>query len=222
MRNAQMDSFSELRDVCEKHDIPVFVQSYRRLNNYTEKVRELGVIVDNRPLADSLIWRYKTYFKTIRQRTASGLRHNAVIVLQFDPLVVVAADHHLNDLTQIAGGQNPFAYDQLPYKVVSADSMLSRNPEFIFLPRTGDGETMNNFMQTDERFQHLQAVKTRRVFAYEPRMYLVPGPNLIHALQEMTAAMHTEADAGMLYIDLFSQPIQDHTAQDDGQEGRLY
>lgn len=221
MRNNQVGDFPKLVELCQQLQIPVIVQRFTDMRGIGREMQQLGALVDARAQADTLQQRFEHYFRDLQLATLGKTRYQTIIVLQLEPLVVVGGGHHLSQLLGLTGARNPYAYDKAPYLVISPDSLVARDPDFIYLPRT-DFNVMNSFLASDSSFLQLRAVRERRVFAYDPRQFLVPGPKLVFAAEELVAALHPEADVVNLYQKHFPEQRTRNTSIDDEDERRLY
>jgi iron complex transport system substrate-binding protein len=136
------------------------------------------------------------------QRQASPLnRTRAMFVIgrtpnRLDGLVVVGKATYLNEIIEIAGGENIFRDAPSPYPSVSLEEVLARNPEVIV--DMGDMSDTVNVTQEHQRqvvglwqrMSSLTAVKQHRVFAVASDIYVVPGPRIVNAAEAFLEMLH--------------------------------
>jgi iron complex transport system substrate-binding protein len=109
---------------------------------------------------------------------------------QLTGLVVVGRDSYLNELIDLAGGHNIFADAPVSYPKISAEEILSRQPDVIIdmgdMADT-DGVSAGHLAEVRalySKLPQLTAVKTGRVFAVASDIYVVPGPRVVDAARE--------------------------------------
>jgi iron complex transport system substrate-binding protein len=151
-------------------------------------------------LADSI----RTRLDAIGQRAAGLPRVRTMFVVgrslnRLDGMIVVGKASYLNEVIALAGGTNIFSDAVAAYPEVSLEEVLARNPEVIL--DMGDmADTVNVTEQHKrvvvalwQRLPSVAAVKSRRVFAIASDIYVVPGPRVVNAAQEIFGMLHPEA-----------------------------
>jgi iron complex transport system substrate-binding protein len=118
---------------------------------------------------------------------------------RLDGLMVVGQSSYLNDIIEIAGGQNVFGDASAAYPKVSLEEILSRNPDVII----DMGEMAQTVGVTDvqkrnvtalwNRMATIAAVRNKRVHAVASDIFVVPGPRVVLAAQEFFEILHPEA-----------------------------
>ena len=108
---------------------------------------------------------------------------------RLDELFVMGRASYLNEVIEIAGGENVFRDASAAYPQVSLEEVLSRNPEVI----VDMGEMGQTIGVTPEqkravealwqRLSSLAAVKSGRVHAVASDIFVVPGPRVVDAAQ---------------------------------------
>jgi ABC-type Fe3+-hydroxamate transport system substrate-binding protein len=106
---------------------------------------------------------------------------------------------YLNELIDIAGGENVFLESVAPYPKVSIEELLARDPEVI----VDMGEMADTVGVTDEqkrkvvrlwqRYPSLAAVKHGGVHSIASDIYVVPGPRMVEAAEAFARMLHPEA-----------------------------
>jgi iron complex transport system substrate-binding protein len=137
----------------------------------------------------------------IRSRLAALPKARMMFVIgrspdRLDGLVVVGRASYLNEMIEIAGGENVFRDAQAAYPEVSLEEVMARNPEVIV--DMGDmSDTVGvteqhtrNVIVLWDRIPTLAAVKQHRVFAVASDIYVVPGPRVIDATKAFAEMLH--------------------------------
>lgn len=137
----------------------------------------------------------------IRNRVAGLPRVRMMFVIgrspnRLDGLVVAGRASYLNEVIEIAGGENVFRDALAGYPEVSLEEVMARNPEVIV--DMGDmsdtvsvtAEHKRSVIALWDRIPNLAAVKEHRVFAVASDIFVVPGPRVIEAAKAFAEMLH--------------------------------
>jgi iron complex transport system substrate-binding protein len=150
-------------------------------------------------LADTM----RSSIESIRARTAKLPPTKMTFVVgrslnRLDGLIVVGRGAILNEIVEIAGGQNVFHDALAAYPMISLEELIARNPQAIV-----DMGDMSDTVGVTEahkrevvslwsRLATIDAVKRGRVYAVASDIYVVPGPRLVDAAREFLRMLHPE------------------------------
>ena len=115
---------------------------------------------------------------------------------RLDGLVVAGRASYLNEVIEIAGGENIFRDAMAAYPKVSLEEVMARNPEVIvdmgdMADTVGVTEAhKRNVIALWDRVPTLAAVKQHRVFAVASDIYVVPGPRVVDAAKAFAEMLH--------------------------------
>jgi iron complex transport system substrate-binding protein len=140
----------------------------------------------------------------IRQR-ASRLKPVRVMFVigrtpnRLDGMVVAGKASYLDELIQLAGGDNVFRDSVAAYPAVSLEEVMARNPDVVI--DMGDmSDTVNvsdehkrGVVALWQRASMLTAVKQHHVFAVAADIYVVPGPRVVEAARAFFEMLHPES-----------------------------
>lgn len=100
----------------------------------------------------------------------------------------------LDQMVEIAGGENVFAHLEGGYADVAFEDIVKANPDVILSPmwpNAGDEEVTTIFeIMTREGFADISAVKTSRVLYYDSSLFKRYGPRSITAIQKLAYLLH--------------------------------
>jgi iron complex transport system substrate-binding protein len=163
-------------------------------------IRVVGDATGVAPRATQLVESIRSKLEQIRQRTALP-RTRVMFVIgrtpnRLDGLVVVGKASYLNEIIQIAGGENVFRDAVAAYPTVSLEEVLSRNPRVIV-----DMGDMSDTVDVTEvhkrevvglwqRMSTVEAVKQHHVFAVASDIFVVPGPRVVNAAEAFLEMLH--------------------------------
>jgi iron complex transport system substrate-binding protein len=164
-------------------------------------IKEVGAATGTERAATALTEKIRQGLATIRMRVTGLPRVRMMFVVgrspdRLDGLVVVGRASYLNEVIEMAGGENVFRDAVAPYPEVSLEEVMARNPQVI----VDMGDMSDTVGVTEQhkrsvialwdRIPTLAAVKQHRVFAVASDMFVVPGPRVIDAAQAFAEMLH--------------------------------
>lgn len=177
----------------DQHDIAAIYTSIRQVGAAT------GVAGRATQLIDSI----RGGLDAIRAQAAPFSRTRVMFVVgrtpgRLDGLIVAGKASYLNEVIEIAGGENIFRDASAAYPEVSLEEVMARNAGVIVdIGDMGDEVAVSPQHQREvvalwQRVPSVEAVKHHRVFAIAPDQYLVPGPRVVDAARAMFRMLHLE------------------------------
>ncbi len=184
-------AFEQHRDLARR----LRRMGYNCLVVHIEKVDDLfaaiaviGDATGAAPQATQLRDRLKAEIDQVRATTAGMPRVKVLWVVQRDPLRVAGRDTFINELIELAGGENAIGPTLQKYPSVGAEQVIAAAPEVIIEPTMGGS--------LDE--QHRQASVYWRRFAKVPaaageRVYVIDGDMVSRLSPRLPAGIATIA-----------------------------
>ncbi len=154
--------------------------------------------------ADALCARMRSELATIQAKVAPLPRRRVLFLVgrtpgRIEDLIAAGRASHLNELMEIAGGENVFRDSIAAYGKIPLEELLARNPEVI----VDMGEMSETVGVTDaqkravvelwNRYPALAAVREHRVYAVASDIFVVPGPRVVDAARALARMFHPEA-----------------------------
>ncbi|MBM3775618.1 MAG: hypothetical protein FJW37_10720, partial [Acidobacteria bacterium] len=148
--------------------------------------------------------RIRAELERVRALTAALPRRRVMFVVGRNPgtlqnVIAVGSSSYLNEIIELAGGENVFRSSVGAYPKVSLEEILARNPEVI----VDMGEMAQTVGVTEaqkqavaalwHRYPVLAAARNGRVFAVASDIFVVPGPRVVEAAREFARMLHPEA-----------------------------
>ena len=156
-----------------------------------ESIRIVGQATGATAQAARLTQQIRGDLEAIRARAARQSRTRV--------LFVAGGASYLNEIIDIAGGENVFRDAKAAYPMVALEEILARNPEVIVdMGEMGDTvgvtEAQKRAVQNLwTRMSSVAAVRNRRVHAVASDIFVVPGPRVVAAASEFLTLLHPEA-----------------------------
>ncbi len=163
----------------------------------------VGKATGTETAAAKLTARVQGQLEAIRAKAAALPRTRIMFVVgrtpnRLDGLIVMGRASYLNEIIDIAGGENVFRDANAAYPQVSLEEVLARNPDVI----VDMGEMAETVGVTAAqkravvalwgRMGSIAAVKAGRVHAVASDMFVVPGPRVVDAARAFFELLHPE------------------------------
>jgi iron complex transport system substrate-binding protein len=167
-----------------------------------DAIRKMGNAAAVPDRAEALVARIQGELDAVRARTAKLPRRRVVFIAgrtpgRIEDLIAAGRTSHLNELLEIAGGENIFR-DAVPtYSKVSLEAFIARDPEVIIdmgemAETSGVTEAQKRAVEAlwAARMPQLSAVRRKRVYAVASDIFVVPGPRIVDAAREFARMLH--------------------------------
>lgn len=164
-------------------------------------IRVVGDATGAQAAAAKLNQSIQTKLAAIQKRVAGLPRTRVMFVIgrtpnRLDGLIVVGSASYLNQVIDLAGGENVFRDTRAAYPSVGLEEVLARNPQVVVdmgdMSDTTDvtDQHKREVVNLWQRLGTLDAVKNHRVFAVASDIFVVPGPRVVNAAEEFARMLH--------------------------------
>lgn len=169
-----------------------------------ESIRVVGQATGATVRASELIATIRAGLDSVRARAAGFKRTRMMLVVgrtpgRLDGLIVVGKASYLNEVIEIAGGENVFRDARAAYPEVSLEEVMARSAEAVVdMGDMGDNvaitpEESREVIALWQRASSVSAVRNHRVYPIAPDGFLVPGPRVVNAARALLAMLHPES-----------------------------
>ena len=103
-------------------------------------------------------------------------------------IFAVGPGTYLNEVIELAGGENVFADSPVPYPTVNMEEIIHRNPDLIIDMGHDklDTEAQRHAVrQLWKKMAVLRAVQANAVFPTSAGHFVVPGPRVVDAVRDI-------------------------------------
>lgn len=190
-------------ETLERLGIPVVSVKVRNFEDLYAHILQLGDILDRQEKARLLVDDIRRRVAAISQRVAGIPQDKKVCVYWevFDePLMSCGPRSIIGQLITLAGGRNIFddLTDEFPQ--VSAEAVITRDPELIMGPELMRARSLTlERVRSRPGWSGIKAVREARLVILPDDAVARPGPRLVEGLALIAKA---------LYPELFKEPVQ--------------
>ena len=175
---------------------------YRVLTLKIEKIEELsaaiqkiGIATNYKQRADELVKNIENQLNDLQSKLGSTNKVKVLWVLQVEPLRVAGRNTFVNELVELAGGENAIGPTIQQYPPIGTEELLVCGAEVIIQSAMGK----NNIAEQQQaakvfwsKWPNLPAVKNNRIYVVEPDTILRLGPRLPQGLGTIIRCLHPD------------------------------
>lgn len=165
----------------------VQVFSTYRVADVARVVRELGEVAGTSSVADPLALQFERGFDALRREYRGRAPLTAFIEISSRPLYTVNGKQILSEIVELCGGRNVFGYLNDLAPQISIEAVLAVNPQVIL----SVDETATNVDEEWRRWNDIEAVRTRNVFALPANELARPTTRLLDGARNVCRALET-------------------------------
>jgi iron complex transport system substrate-binding protein len=192
----------DLKQQLARAGIGVYDYRHAGLADVTATIRALGDRTGTSERAAAVAAEIERGLAGIKQRVAGRPRPRTLLVfgrerLALRGLYASGGIGFLNDMLDVAGGNNVFADVKIQAVQASTEQILARRPEIILETRAANSAWPSGDRQAElnvwSALGSVPAVRTHRVlFLFDDRI-VIPGPRVVDGTRAMAEAIHPEA-----------------------------
>jgi iron complex transport system substrate-binding protein len=168
----------------------VATAAYRvdRIADFQRVTRALGALTGDTLAARTMVDSVRATLDRVRAATATLPKPTVFWPLYDQPLLAVGSGSYLNELIEIAGGANIYAFMSAPSPRITLEDLVQRDPEVILLAPASRERYL-----VDPRWRTLRAMRSGRVLSVDTTLVLRPGPRLGEAARSLAMLLHPDA-----------------------------
>jgi iron complex transport system substrate-binding protein len=166
-----------------------------KVNDLFDAIERIGSAAGGRQQANELISRIKTRLQHLEDLVGAGPKVRVLWVVQREPLRVAGRDTFVNEMIEMAGGENAIGPTVNKYPPIGSEQVVACNPEVIIEPAMApqDIESQRKAsLQYWSKFQHVSAVEERRIRVIDGDTVSRLGPRLYEGTEAIARCLRPE------------------------------
>jgi iron complex transport system substrate-binding protein len=156
-------------------------------------VREIGDATGSQKRADEVIKEMRSQLAAVEAQFQLARKVKVLWVVQSEPLRVASTNTFLNELIELAGGENAVGPTVQQYPEIGTEQLLTSGPEVIIQSAMGAAPIASQQKAADlfwRRWPGLPAVQNRRIYVVDPDTILRLGPRLPEGINTIGDCLH--------------------------------
>ena len=152
--------------------LPVLAVDAASVDETIAQIRLLGRVTGRGSAGEALAKSLEARVQVVQPR----VRRTVYIEVWYEPVIAAGGSTLIHDLTRRAGGANIFG-DLRGYPQIPVESVLTRNPQVIFLLYAGRDQLV-----TRAGWRAIDAIRSNRVYELPASLVSRPGPRIADGL----------------------------------------
>lgn len=192
----------DLRRQLQRAGIPVLTFQHGGLIDVMEMIRTIGRRIGREHEGKSLVTQLESGLDAVSRRVAGKPRPRTLLVFAREPaalrgIYASGGAGFLHDMLTIAGGDNVFgSIEGERVSQVSSEAILTAAPDVVIEIRNEglfDPDSLAMERVVWQRFSTVPAVRSNRVYFLSGSEFVVPGPRVLEAVEQLAKLLHPDA-----------------------------
>jgi iron complex transport system substrate-binding protein len=163
-----------------------------KINDLFNAIEIIGAATGRRRHANELISRIKAKLQQLASMVGAGPKVRVLWVVQREPLRVAGRDTFVNEMIELAGGENAIGPTVHKYPPIGSEQVIACNADVIIESAMGREDIENQrdgALQHWSKFKHLPAVANGRVFVIRGDTVSRLGPRLYEGTETIARCL---------------------------------
>jgi iron complex transport system substrate-binding protein len=171
----------------------VLTVELQRLEQLSAAIEEIGKTTGAETAAEKLIEKIDAQLVQIEKKYDSPTRPKVLWVIQDEPVRVAGQKTFINELIELAGGQNAIRPTLMQYPQIGSENILTSKADVIIHSAMSKNDIIKEQRAAEEFWQKyplLPAVKNKRIYVVDPDTTLRLGPRLPEGVELIAELLH--------------------------------
>ena len=185
----------EIAETLKRSGISVLSLRVESIEQLYNAILSIGGGTGCQDKAEPLAAKIKSELAQIRAKSSSAKKVKVLWAVQTEPMRVVGVKTFVNEIIEIAGGQNVIAPTGDQYPSIGTETILTSGAEVIIQSAMGTEDIAKQQETADKfwsRFANLPAVKDKKVYVIEADTVLRLGPRLPDGAMMVAKLLHPQ------------------------------
>lgn len=186
---------AEIADTLTQTGLTVIVLDPATLDDIYANIELVGQVTGHSDEAATMVTELRTRAEAVQAAVAAlpeGERLSVFYEVWHDPLMTAGPNTVIGQIIEIAGGNNIFSDVSEDWPQVSAEVIVTRNPEVILGPESHGSELTSENIAERPGWANINAVKNGRVYLLDPDAVSRPGPRIIDMLEVIARDLYPD------------------------------
>jgi len=189
------DQQQQVAQTLKRTGLNVLSMSIESLDELYTAIMEIGDAAGCKLEAEQLVAYTKDQLDKIKAISSSAEKVKVLWVVQNEPMRLAGVNTFVNEIIEMAGGQNAIAPTATQYPSVPTEEIIRCGAEVIIQAAMGTRDLPKQQAAAEKfwaGFTNLPAVKNKRIYVIDPDTVLRLGPRLPQGVQAVLKCLHPE------------------------------
>ena len=166
-----------------------------KVNDLFEAIEKIGSVTDKQPQANELSTNIRKNLDRLTALVGTEKKVRALWVVQREPLRVAGRDTFVNEMIELAGGENALGRTVHKYPPIGAEQVIVCDADVIIEPAMAQEDLerqQNRALQYWSKFKNLPAVANKRIYVIPGDTVSRLGPRLYEGTETIARCLRPE------------------------------
>lgn len=191
----QVEQQKDVADSLRRLGYQVLTLKMEKIEELFTAIQEIGAATGVKRRSEQLVKNISSNLNDLRLRLGSTNKVRVLWVVQIEPLRVAGRKTFINELVELAGGENAIGPTMSQYPQIGTEELLACGAEVIIQSAMETGD-ISVQQQAAEKFwskwTSLPAVKNNRIYVVEPDTVVRLGPRIPQGVQMVAGYLHPD------------------------------
>lgn len=171
--------------------IPVVCYEPESVEDVIKTIKEIGNITGAVEEAEKVTKAMEEKENEITEKIKGAKKVKVFYEIWNDPLMAAGPGSFMDQLINLAGGENIAKDAQGEYPQFDVEQLIERNPD-VYLTSQDLKEKTVDSIKARPGYENINAVKNDRIYLLDPNIVSRPGPRIVDALEIVAKALHPD------------------------------
>jgi len=166
-----------------------------KVNDLFKSIEKIGAATGKQPQANELVTKIRKKLDRLSTLVGTEEKIRVLWVVQREPLRVAGRDTFVNEMLEVAGGENAIGRTVHKYPPIGAEQVIVCGADVIIEPamaREDPARQQNRALQYWSKFENLPAVANKRIYVIPGDTVSRLGPRLYEGTETIAKCLRPE------------------------------
>ncbi len=191
----ELSAHESLKPALDKAGIKLMLVKLDTFEDIYAAIALIGQVTGNTKITAALTSAMKNRMKAVADkiRTIPDAKRPALFwEVWHEPLMTAGPNTFIGQIIAAAGAKNVFSDIKEDWPVISFETVLAKNPDFIGSTFSHGAEMDNTKLAQRTGWSAMKAVANKRVLLFDDDIFSRPGPRFVDAVEMLAKALYPE------------------------------
>ncbi len=182
-------------DILRRLQLNVLTLNIEKIEDLFTAILKIGDVTNRSQKAAKLNSRIKNQIELLQAKLNSIRKLKVLWVIQAEPLRIAGQNTFVNELMELAGGENAVGQTFQQYPPIATEQLLSCGAEVIIQSAMGKTNIEDQQRSAEafwEKYPNIPAVKNNRIYVVDSDIVLRLGPRLPKGIEMIARYLHPD------------------------------
>jgi iron complex transport system substrate-binding protein len=174
----------------ERANIPVYAADPKTVAEIATTIEGVGEVCGLKHEGPTKATEFRARIAAARERAKlRPAKPRVLCVVGAEPVYVAGPKTFMNELIELAGGQNALEENQVGYLVLSDEQILKMQPEVILAPDHGAQNGLAGQLKQRVGWNELKAIRDNKIIVIHDDLLTRPGPRVADGVEALEKSL---------------------------------